>query len=168
MEILKSFGIEPILLLAQIVNFLIILFILKKILYKPVLTLLKTREEKIERGLKDADQARKLLEETSEKEKEILKNAQKEANKLLADTKKQLDSMTKASQDSSKKQAEQILKQAKQQISQESADAEARITKKVTAIAIQLLEKSLSQLVNEETQQEIMVKAIKQLEKKPN
>ncbi|MBU2632677.1 F0F1 ATP synthase subunit B, partial [Patescibacteria group bacterium] len=47
MEIVKQFGLDPVLLVAQIVNFLILLFILKKLLYKPVLELLKKREDTI-------------------------------------------------------------------------------------------------------------------------
>ena len=57
MEIIKNFGVEPVLLVAQIINFLIILFILKKFLYKPVLDTLKKREDSIKEGLKQAEES---------------------------------------------------------------------------------------------------------------
>jgi F-type H+-transporting ATPase subunit b len=58
MEILKTFGFDPILLGAQIINFLIIFYLLKRFLYKPVLGMLKTREDKIKEGIKQAEEAR--------------------------------------------------------------------------------------------------------------
>ena len=55
MEILENFGVNPVLLAAQIVNFIIVLFILKKFLYKPILDLLKKRQFTIKEGLKQAE-----------------------------------------------------------------------------------------------------------------
>ena len=48
MEIIKQFGINPILLAAQVVNFIVLLFIFKKLLYKPILKVLDERKKKIE------------------------------------------------------------------------------------------------------------------------
>ena len=56
MEILKTFGVDPIFLGAQIVNFLIIFYLLKRFLYKPVLGCLKTGRQN--QGLKQAEEAR--------------------------------------------------------------------------------------------------------------
>ena len=52
MELLKDFGFDPILLTAQIINFLIVLVVLKKFMYKPVLDMLKKRENDIKKGIK--------------------------------------------------------------------------------------------------------------------
>jgi len=49
---MEKLGIEPTLLLAQILNFLIIAFVLTKILYKPILQLLDKRKKTIEEGLR--------------------------------------------------------------------------------------------------------------------
>src|ERR1035437_2709692 len=85
MEILKNFGFDPILLVAQIVNFLIILFLLKKFLYKPVLDMLKKRKDDIEKGVKDAEEGRLTLEKALEEEKKILRIAQEQSKKIIDD-----------------------------------------------------------------------------------
>ncbi len=77
MEIIKNFGLNPILLAAQIVNFLIIFFILKKFLYKPVLNVLNKRQVTIKEGLKQAEEARVKLEKVVIEEKDILKQIAK-------------------------------------------------------------------------------------------
>ena len=53
-KILSDFGVQPILLLAQIVNFLILLILLKKFLYKPILQVLEKRKETIDEATKQA------------------------------------------------------------------------------------------------------------------
>ena len=63
MEILKNFGFEPVFFIAQIVNFLILFFVFKRFLYKPILKLLKERAREITKGLEDADNAKKTLED---------------------------------------------------------------------------------------------------------
>jgi len=83
MELIENFGLNPILLGAQIVNFLIILFILKKFLYKPILTTLEKRKATIKEGLDKTEEVRIRLEETIEKEKRILRTAQEQARKIL-------------------------------------------------------------------------------------
>ncbi|MDP3941653.1 MAG: ATP synthase F0 subunit B, partial [bacterium] len=103
MEILDKFGIDPVLLVAQFINFGIILYVLKKFLYKPVMMMLKTRRDEIQKGLTDAEKAAKLLEEASEKEKKLLRNAQQEAKKLLSDARVQAnDILDAAKQDTLK------------------------------------------------------------------
>jgi F-type H+-transporting ATPase subunit b len=85
MEILAKLGIEWKLLLAQGVNFAILFFVLKRYAYKPMLDFLATRTERIEQGIKDAEQAKQSLVAIAEEEKTILKQAREEAKKLIMD-----------------------------------------------------------------------------------
>ncbi len=60
-QIFSNFGVKPILLSAQIVNFLILFLILKKLLYKPILQLLEKRKKNIEENLRNADKIKQQL-----------------------------------------------------------------------------------------------------------
>lgn len=84
MEALHNLGVDGKLLLAQVVNFLILLFILRKFAYRPMLEFLEKRATRIERGLKDADAAAKRLEEVARKEEKILAQAREKARDLVA------------------------------------------------------------------------------------
>ena len=66
MDILSQFGVKPILLAAQVVNFLILLFILKKFLYGPILKVLSERRKKIEDSLKNVEEIEKRYNEMKE------------------------------------------------------------------------------------------------------
>jgi F-type H+-transporting ATPase subunit b len=83
MEILAKLGIDWKLFVAQIVNFVILLIILRRFVYRPMLAFLEERTTRIDKGLKDADLARKKLGEMERKEKEVLDQAKKEAQKML-------------------------------------------------------------------------------------
>lgn len=163
MELIKNFGLDPVLLGAQIVNFLIILFFLRRFLYNPVLSILKKREDEIKEGLQKTEEARKLLEKTLDDEKKILRKAQSQATKLVEDAKNEVQEIQKLAEESTKKQAEKMLKEAREQITRETKEAEDRLSIEVSKVSIAFLEKALQNLFTEKEQSEIMNRAIKKL-----
>src|SRR5690606_29631751 len=115
MEILEQFGFDPLLFIGQIINFLILFVVFKKFLYKPILTTLINRENKIKEGLKDAEKAH-LAKESAEAERDvIIKNASQEAQTILADTKKAADELKATILEESKTEADKILASAREQ-----------------------------------------------------
>ncbi len=168
MEILENFGVNPLMLGAQIVNFLVIFFLLKRFAFKPILQTLKKREETIKEGIKQAEDSRKLLEKMQEDEKNILKKAQIEGSKMVMDAKKQSQVMMKDAEEAARKQTKQMIEEAKAQIGVETKLAEARLVKTVNILAMNYLKKSLSELFSEKEQAEIMQKAVKKMKQKSN
>ena len=165
MEILKNFGFDPILLAAQIVNFLIILFLLKKFLYKPVLSMLKKRKETIEKGILQADEAKLTLEKALEEEKRILRKAQEQSKKIIDDATNQAVMLSREIEENSKKQAEKILLDAKTQIEQETKDAQKKLAQNISRLSIEFLSKSLKEIFGEKEEKLIIEKALKQINK---
>lgn len=156
MEIFKNFGINPALLLAQIVNFLIVFIILKKILYKPFLTILKKREENLKEGLKSAEEGRKILEEATTKEHEMLKKAKQTSEKIVKDAKNQAAETAAKIEESAKNQAEKFLSSAREKIEQEAQESEERLTREIGKIAVTILEKTLSEILDRREKSEIV------------
>ena len=163
MEIIKNFGVNPILLAAQIINFLIIFFILKKFLYKPVLDLLKKRRITIQEGIEHAEEARVKLEKVVIEEKNILKNAQMQAKKIIEDAREESIGVIKQLNDNAKKQTEKMLKDAKDQIIRESIETEKRLAVKTSKLAVSFLEKTLNEFFSLKEQKEVMSSALKRL-----
>lgn len=166
MEILKNFGVDPILLGAQILNILLLFFLLKKFLYKPLLKMMQDRKLRIEEGLTFTQDAEKRLAKIKEEETKILKIAQTQAQKMLTETKKQTATLLKEAEEHSRAQTEKMIKDAHSKIAEESKEAEQRIAKKVTLLAMEYLRKSVSQLFDEKEQKEIMARAVKELKPK--
>lgn len=83
MEALANLGIDWKLFVAQAVNFLVLLFILRRYAYRPMLEFLEKRSDRIEQGLKDAEAAIALLAQMETKEKETIAVARDEARAIV-------------------------------------------------------------------------------------
>lgn len=168
MEVLGKFGINPILLLAQTVNFLIVFYILKRFALKPILKVLKEREKAVKDGIAQAEETQKLLKEASEKEREILRKAQLEAKQLLDNARAHSNQVLSEIEEKTKKQADSILIEAKEKISLETKEAEKRLAAHVSQLAVEMLEKSSQELFTDRDQSSVMDKALKVLKRKIN
>jgi len=163
MNLLEEFGINPLLLVAQIVNFGIILFVLQRFVYKPVLEMLKKRKDTIEQGLKQAQESKLLLEEAEEKQDKIIRHAQEQAKKIIEDTKAQSKEIALELEEKAKKQTEKILEDARVQITQETKEAEKGLAMRINEMSISLIGKSLEGIFTKKEEEEIINKALKNI-----
>jgi F-type H+-transporting ATPase subunit b len=84
-ELISKFGIEPSLLIAQIINFGIVLFVLWKYAYKPILKVLQERQAKVKKSLEDAKAVELKLQKAEKMKQEKILEARTEAEKILDD-----------------------------------------------------------------------------------
>lgn len=168
MELLEQFGFDLRLFIAQIINFLVVLWVLKRYLYKPVLGVLKKREETIAQGLRNAEDAQKKLEEASKREKQILAKAQDVAKEILEDAKKQARNVLEKAEEETQLKTERMINEATVRIRQETLDAEQTLRTHASFIALEFLRKSIGELFEEKDQERILSKAIKRLQGEMN
>src|SRR3989344_7190785 len=111
MEFLKDFGVNPILLLAQIVNFTILLLLLKKFFYKPILKVLEERKHKIETAVLQAEEIQKKLEETQVQQEKLIGEAEAQASRIIEETREAAKNLQeKATSEANKKVEETLIK----------------------------------------------------------
>ena len=152
-DILNLFGIETEIFIAQIINFAILLIILKLLLYKPIAQILKEREDKIKKGLDDAKKAEEDLRIASTQKTEILKNARKDADKIIEITKQSVQNIKQKATDDAKKQAVEIVENAKRSAKEEQEKASKKVVSKI-----------LSEIFTEKEKTEILSRAINKIE----
>lgn len=95
MEALDSLGIDWKLFIAQVINFIVLLLVLWKFLYGPIVSMLSDRKKKIEQGLKDNEEARAKLEATNAETRKLLTEASLESEKIIKAAKKEMEEETK-------------------------------------------------------------------------
>ena len=83
-SLISSFGLDWKLLIAQAVNFALLLAVLSYFLYKPLVRLIDERREKIAEGVEKAAAADRKLEEALEEGKRMVGDAAKEAEGVVA------------------------------------------------------------------------------------
>jgi F-type H+-transporting ATPase subunit b len=120
-ELISSLGVDWRLFIAQLINFSILLFVLHRFAYKPVLKMLENRTEKIEKGLQDAEASQKKLEQAAKKEEELLIEAKKQAKEIIEKAQEQANLNRDEILVQTKKDSERIIAHA-QKVSEEQKE----------------------------------------------
>lgn len=160
---MEKLGIELPQLLTQVVNFTIMVFILTKFLYKPILKTLEERKRKIEEGLKFTEKVKEEIEKTEKNRQEIIDKAKTEARQIIEETKnsaKRLESeiITKAH-----KEAEEILIKGRKELEQEKIEMEKAVSKHTVDIAAHMVEKLLNKMLSKEDHEALIEKKLREI-----
>ena len=131
MELLNNFGVEPKLIIAQIINFILVAFLLWKFAFKPVMATLDERQRKIAEGLQFAEESKNQLAETEKRQAEVLREANTKAQEILheardnatefedkmkGETASQLEEMRKRAEDSNELERKKMLTEVRQEV----------------------------------------------------
>lgn len=162
-KILADFGVQPILLAAQIVNFLVVLFILQKLLYKPVLKVLDERKRRIEESLENAEKIQKELAETEAQRDKVLNEAIEEGKKIIAEASAQGNSLMVESQAKAKADMEAMMEQGRQMIVGEKEKMKSEVKGEVARMIEMSLEKVLGSALDSKTQGKLVDQAVKSI-----
>ena len=160
-NLIGAFHIDYKILIAQLINFTIVLFVLYKFAYNPILKIINARTEKIEKGLKDAEEARKKLEETEIKEKEILNRARKEAQIILESAEKMAVKNKEEVMENAKKKSEEIMTVAKKQLEEERKKMIGEVKAEIADLVVAATEKIISEKLDAHKDKELIEKIIK-------
>ena len=163
MEIIKNFGIDPYLLAAQIINFLVLFYLLKRFAFKPILQVLEKRKREIQEGIERAEEGKMALEKALEEEKKILKKAQSEAQKILSNAQNQAEKTTDEMKDRAKGQVEQMLHDAQLKRDREERELEKRIAISAAKLAVDMVNASIEGVFSKKEQEEAVEKLAKKL-----
>lgn len=160
-ELVKTFHIEAGMLLAQFVNFVIVLLVLYKFAYGPVLKLLNERTAKIEKGLADAEASHKKLSEISEKEAAVLVEARKQAQEIIKKAEEMATTQSQAIVVTAKEQTEKMMETAKKQIEQEKEKLLAEVKTEVANLVVMATEKIIHEKLDSVKDRELINQSIK-------
>lgn len=163
MELLDKLGIDWRLLIAQLVNFLILVLILYKFLYKPLLKMLEGRKEKIEKGLRDAEQLGVELEKTKELQAAEIQKAKQEARVIVEEAEKRAEAAGAETKAKTKAEVEKLITVAKNQMIEEKAKMMIEIKKETAELVIAVAEKVVGKSIDTKTQQKLIEDSIKEV-----
>jgi F-type H+-transporting ATPase subunit b len=162
---MEQLGIEPNLLLAQIVNFLIIFFVLSKLLYKPILGMLEKRKKEIAAGLELTETMRAEEEKLNVKKESVLEEARKEGRVIVEASKKEADAQAKEIIEAAHGTAQGIVVKGKEDLVALRASMEKDVRHAAVDIAQAMTKQLLSQVMSPADQHKLIAKHLKELEK---
>lgn len=141
--LLQKLGVNWQLLLAQIVNFAILLGVLTAFVYRPFLNLLDQRTERIRKAMEDAKRVEKETKELEQMRIEQLKKIDQEAGVILEKAKKQAEAMQQQILAKAEEKACAIIEKGKQTLSDERARVMGEVQSQLALMIVNLTEKLL-------------------------
>lgn len=156
-------SVNPGLIIWQIAIFIILLFILKKVAWKPLLAALHSREQGIQNSLDHAEKLQKEAEQLIEQNKKNLADANVQSMKIINDAKEIANKMRDELMAKAQEDSRKIVEQAREEIKQEKESAMADLRNEVSDLAIKSAEKIIKDTLDENKQRKIVNEFISQI-----
>ena len=138
--------------------FSIVLVLLKKFAWKPILSALKEREDRIEASLIEAEETRRKTESANADIEKMLQQAQEERSVLLRQAKEEIAQYRQDQKAQIKSQVDLQLDSAKEEIAQQKRMAMEDLKKVVAELSIEIAEKILREELDNETKHNDLIK----------
>ena len=151
-------------ILTQVAGFLVLLFILKKFAWKPILALLETRREKIASGFSEIERAKQELATLRNDYDKRLAQIEEEARAKLQEAIGEGKKLSREIQDSARGQAKELLEKTKSDIELEVAKARVILRKEIANLAFAATERLISEKITDKKDEELITSFIKELE----
>jgi len=125
----------------QTVILLILILLMRKFAWKPILESLNTREEGIKDALEAADNAKKELQNLNAENERVLNEARTERDSMLKEAREMKASMIASAKEEAQAEADKVIKQAQEAIVAEKKSAIADLKNQVAGISVEIAEK---------------------------
>ncbi len=150
-QLLENFSLD--LFVKQTILFLVLIFLMVKFAWKPILTALNDREESIQGALDAAEDAKKEMQNLQADNEKLIKEARAERETLLKEAREIKTKMIEDAKGEAKAEADKMIAQAQAAIEAERKAAVADLKSQVASLSVDIAEKVVkSELSNKDKQ----------------
>lgn len=160
MDFLDKLGIDWKLFLAQLINFVVLLFILYRFLYKPVIKMLDKRKKEIEDNAKKTEILEAKMVRADLDVKEQLKKAEKDAQQIIHEAREVAKRTKEDTLEEVNKEMRRLKEEAKNQIERERDEALRLVLKESESLVKQSVTKVLEAIADGEISKSLEKKAL--------
>ena len=156
--------VDPGLFIWTIVTFLVLLTLLAKFAWGPLLQSLAAREETIRKALTDAEKARLELERLNQESEAIIRQARVDADGIVASSRADAERLRGELREKARAEADGILKNAERQIQLETARALEQIRREAGDLSVAIASKIIQRNITKEDNERLIEDALKQIQ----
>lgn len=160
-SLISTFEIDLKLLVAQAVNFAVVLAVLYFFAFKPLIKTMTDRTEKIDKSLKDADEIEKRLALTEKERNEIIAAAKKQANLIVEEASLRGEERKNELVAKAKEEIGQVINAEKEKLVRDKSETLKEIKKEVAELVVMTVEKLLSEKMTSDKDRELIKKLVK-------
>lgn len=166
MELLTKLGIDWKLLIAQMVNFLIVLGVLYRFAYKPILKFLDDRKNRIEQSVIEAKRIEEELKNLAHKQEQVERDSKKQAQEIIMAAEVEAEAKRQEVIAKMKAEAQQTLEEAKQRFEAEKEDAMRKLQQDAARFVTQALIKVVGKLPSGKIDEKLITEAVDEVAKR--
>ena len=155
---------DPGLFIWTIVTFLILLALLAKFAWRPLLQALETRQNAIRKSLDDAQQARIELERLNQESAQIIARARVDADAIITQSRADGERLREEIRQKARGEADLIVKNAERQIQLETSRALEQIRHEAVELSVMIASKIIQRNLTKEDNERLIDDALKQVE----
>ncbi|HUD83351.1 MAG TPA: F0F1 ATP synthase subunit B [Candidatus Saccharimonadales bacterium] len=159
----ERFGLDWPHFIAQCISFLIVAGLLLKFAYKPILTVLAERRQRIAEGLANADKIKQELARTEAMQREVLQKANAQATKLIEEARAAAARVQEQETQKAIAQAEQIITKAREATVMERQRMLTDLKREVVGLVVQVASATTGKILTAEDQQRLAEETRRQL-----
>lgn len=159
---LGALGVDGKAFLIQLITFILAFLVLKKFAFKPILKVLKDRQDTIDKGVKLGEQMQKEKAEMDEKVADALHKARQEADKIISEAQTTGRQSIQEAEDAARTKAEDMVKQASEKIKQDTQVARRRLEKDLAGLVSEATETILREKIDAKKDSSLIDKALKE------
>ena len=159
---------DPGLFIWTIVTFLVLLTLLAKFAWGPLLAALESRQSLIRKSLDDALQAKQDLERLNAESAQIIQKARLDADGIIAQSRSDGDRLREELRQKARAEADHIVKSAERQIQLETSRALEQLRREAVDLSVMIASKILQRNVSKADNERLIDDAIKQVESRRN
>jgi F-type H+-transporting ATPase subunit b len=149
--------------------FLLLLFLLQKFAWGPIMKAVRSREDTIRNSLDSAEKAREEMKVLQADNEIILRKAREERDKIIRDARTATERMLTEAKEKSQSEADAMVKRAMELIEREKNSAITEVKREVAGLAIEVASKVVSEtLKNDVEQQKLIGRYLKEIETSSN
>jgi F-type H+-transporting ATPase subunit b len=160
---MEALGIDLKTLIFQLINFLLLLFILTRLLHTPLKALLESRRKEIEEGLANAEAARKQLEQAEADRKALLEKADQEGRVLISAAKKRAGDLESELSADAQQKAERMVAKTREELAAERDRMKDELRGELAELVVTATEKVLSSPIPEKEKRENVAKLVNEV-----
>jgi F-type H+-transporting ATPase subunit b len=157
-------GIEPSILITQVVNFFILLGLLYLVAYKPVMRMLDERAKRIKESIEQSEAVKQQAAHAEEEVRKQIEVASKKAQEILGRAEKSGEDVRARAQEDAKKDAEGLLLKARQEIQAERDQAIQEIRSQFAELTILAAGKVIGETLDKRSHRDLIDKVLKESE----
>ena len=149
---MEALGVNPFAILLHAINFLILLFLLQRFLYKPVLTMLDQRSTAIRESVEAAERARQESARADQERIEALREARRQADEIVARANQEAERLRAEARTTAQEEAQRIITRAEQEANAERQASMQELRAQVADLAISAAERVIHRNLDHQSQ----------------